>query len=164
MNNNIPTFSKLTKNQKKVIFLLLEEEYGVPSNFLKKTFLYINAKGKVHLTTFDIDKEYNQRVNSVGIYFGTFHDERRFRFSLEGSQMFEGQKNFIILKDEKALQSYLAAENLFDEDIKETNITGTCPFLIVKYKTYNLGCVSKKDTYYLNYLPKSRKLDFNKVF
>jgi hypothetical protein len=27
-----------------------------------------------------------------------------------------------------------------------------------------LGCVSKKEKYYINYLSKSRKLDYNKVF
>lgn len=165
MGNN-PRFSltKLNKQEIKKLIYSLEDAYGVE---LKKLFSYnffVTAKDKVYISTLNPNNLELDTINSIGLYFGTLHGKDKFRLSIEGSQFVNPKKNYIILKDEKALASYLAAENLFDDDIKEVSNEPGTPYLIVIYKKENLGCVSIKDNYYLTYMPKSRKLDYNKVF
>ena len=104
-----------------------------------------------------------QRVNTIGLYFGAYHNDNRFRLSIEGSKLIKPQKNFLEL-NEKSLNTYLSGENLFAEEIEKINHEDNCPFLIVKFKDENLGCMNLKDNVFLTYLSKSRKLDHNKLF
>ncbi|NCC70890.1 hypothetical protein EOM09_04875 [bacterium] len=109
-----------------------------------------------------MDLENIKRINGLGIYFGTFHDELRFRLSIEGSQLLNVEKNYISIGD-RAFKSYVAGENLFLNEIDEIVDNGA-NFLVVKYDNENIACVSRKNDEFLNYVSKSRKLDFNKVF
>ena len=90
------------------------------------------------------------------------HDNERLRLSLEGSQLIKPKNNYIKI-DQRTLKSYLAGENLFINEINEVN-NNSSPFLIVIYENTNLGCVNIKNDKILNYMPKSRRLCFNKVF
>jgi ribosome biogenesis protein Nip4 len=164
VNKHIPLFSPLTKKELHIIRETIENGFGDDFTKFNQYSFYKTQRDKVYMTTFSLEENRFKNINSIGIYFGTFHDSERFRLSIEASQYINPIKNYIVLKDHKALQSYLAAENIFEEDIKEKNITNTTPFIIVQYENENLGCVSKKEGYYLSYIPKSRKLDFNKVF
>lgn len=156
-------FQVLKNSQKKNIILKLEEVYDVKLNNLLDYTFYLNHKGKIFIFNGSLDNLDLSRINNCGIYFGTFHDDDRFRLSLEGTKFLNPKKNYVILKTE-TLKNYLAAEDLFEEDLEETNYDETYPFLIVKLGENKLGCVSKKENSYLNYIPKSRKLDFGKVF
>ena len=72
-------------------------------------------------------------------------------------------KNYIKL-DEKAMKSYVTAENLFVEEVEQVEFTSSAPFKIVVYNKDNLGCMSHRDKEFLTYMSKSRKLDYGKVF
>ena len=157
-------FQKLKKNQVKELLEKIKFLYECSIENLEKYNYYISNKGKVHVSLHDVDKLNIDRINSIGLYFGTYHDEERFRLSIEGSQLINPKRNFVELKDENSLKSFLAAENIFKNELKSFNHEDNCPFLIVKYKNYFLGSISPKNYLILNYTPKSRKLDYNKVF
>ncbi len=153
----------LKKSQINQIVDTISKAYDFNCDFLKEYNFVINSRQKIHITTINLKEVDIERINSVGIYFGTMHDDETIRLSIEGTNMIKPKKNFIELTPE-SLKSYLAAENLFLEEVKEVNNDKTYPFLIVKYEKENLGCVSIKDNMFLNYTSKSRKLDYNKVF
>ena len=158
------TFSinPLKKSQVRDLINYLEETYGCNLEELKSYYFYLTGRGKVYLSTLRVDDLELDRVNGVGLYFGTFHDDERFRLSIEGSRLINPKKNYAVLKDE-FLKSYLAAENLFEEELEKVSYEGG-DFLIVQIGENNLGCVSKKEKEFLSYVPKSRKLDYDKVF
>ncbi len=158
------SFTKLEKQEKKKLIYSLEDGYGCQLEELFQYEYYVTSKNKVYISSVDPSDLPLNSINSLGLYFGTFHSKDKFRLSIEGSKWIIPKKNYIILKDEKALASYLAAENVFEEDISEKNIQTGTPYIIVLYNNHQLGCVSQKENYYLTYLPKSRKLDYNKVF
>lgn len=162
-SNTHQVFAKLENKDKKHLLLLLEQNYGVSTEFLNQYYFFITGKEKVYISTFDPNNLGIYSINSFGLYFGTYHLSDKFRLSIEGSQLITPQKNYIVLYD-LSLASYLAAENLFEEDISQISNTGETTYLIVRYGEENLGCVSYKQNYYLTYVPKSRKLDYNKVF
>ena len=157
------TFSKIKSSDVKELLLKLKSYYGIETENLRKYFFYMNHRGKVYLSSVDLSTLEVERINSIGLYFGTYHDEERFRLSIEGSQFIEPKRNFVLLNEE-ALKSYLAAENLFLEEVEELDWKDYCPFVIVRFNGESLGCMSVKGNELLNYVSKSRKLDFNKVF
>ncbi len=149
----------------------LEKSYGVILDNLRDYFFYKHNTGKIYISkvylsnlkNLDIN---NQKIMSIGIYFGTVLNEAlRFRLSIEGTQFVEPKFNFIEL-DFKILKKYLSAENLFSEEITLLNKNEEVfsEFLVVKYKDKNIGVVSYKQGIYLTYMPKSRKIDFDKAF
>lgn len=141
----------------------LSSFYDCDLEFLKGYNFYVRSRGKVYMTQFDINSLDIERINSFGLYFGTFHDDERFRLSIEGSKFVKPKKNFVEI-DENTLKSYLAGENLFKDEVKNISWEDRCPFLIVICGDENLGCTNIKDDMLLNYVSKGRKLDFNKVF
>lgn len=153
----------LKKSKKEELINKLSIYYGTNLEQLKSYSFYMSEKTrKVHMCKLDTEIEL-KRVTNVGLYFGTYHDEDRFRLSIEGSQFIKPTKNFLVLKEEN-LKSYLATESLFVEEIKEYNWQENAPFLIVIYNNENIGCINIKEKEILNYIPKSRKLNFNKLF
>ena len=156
-------FSKLNEQKKILLIKNLEKDYGFDTSFLKEFEFYLTSKNKVMLSKINIDKIKFERINSIGIYFGTYHNETRFRLSLEGSKFIKPTKNYIKINKE-ILKSYVAAENLFTNEVEMINCEPTAPFKIVTYENENLGCVSHREKELLTYMPKSRKLDYNKIF
>ena len=155
-------FIKLKTSKVKELLSYLEEVYGCKLDDLYSYDFFINSKNKVYVFSGNLDGFDMRRVNLVGLYFGTYHSDSKFRLSIEGSKFVNPKKNFVVLKEE-FLKNYLASENLFLEEIEEDKSQENV-FLIVKCSGENLGCVSKKDNLYINYVPKSRKLEFNRVF
>jgi len=156
-------FTKLNSQKKKLLISNLEIDYGFNTSFLNNYIFYITSKNKVLISKVDIDKIKLDRINSIGIYFGVYHDEIRFRLSLEGSKFIKPTKNYIKINKE-IMKSYVAAENLFLEEVEMINCDKISPFKIVVFENDNLGCVSHRNKELLTYMPKSRKLDYNKVF
>ncbi len=156
-------FTKLNSERKNLLIKTLGTDYGFDTEFLNDFIFYITSKDKIMLSKIDIDKLNLERVNSLGIYFGIFHSETKFRLSLEGSKMIIPTKNYIKL-DEKAMKSYVTAENLFVEEVEQVKFTDSAPFKIVVYNKDNLGCMSHREKEFLSYMSKSRKLDYGKVF
>lgn len=154
---------KIPSKEKKAIFEEISTNYDSNIDYFKDKNLYKNQKGKVYLTHINIEELNIERINGFGIYFGTIHDSGRFRLSIEGTQLINVKQNYVVLKEEK-FSNYLAAENLFPEDLEVINREENCPFLIVKFNNDNLGCVTIKEDNVQNYIAKSRKLDYNKVF
>lgn len=164
--NNSNSFlpNKLSQRDKINLIEKLEFFYDSELSILKEYNFYYNENTKkIHISKINLSELEITRFSGVGIYFGVFHDSNRFRLSLEGSKFIKPKRNFIKINQE-SLNSYLAAENLFKDEVKEISWEDKCPFLIVIYENENLGSISVKDDYLLNYLPKSRKLDFNKLF
>jgi len=165
-NNNKTLFFQILKKSKVTDLINnLSDIYETKLENLSKYYFYSNSKGKTFISKIEISELNFNRINSIGLYFGTFHDEHRFRLSIEGSRLIKPKNNYIKIS-KKQLKNYLAAENLFITEIEELKESNKSSFLIVKYENENLGCVSikKNDNLLLNYIPKARKLDFNKVF
>lgn len=155
---------KLNSKQKKELIEKLSFLYNSNIDFLKDYHFYLaSKKNKIYISKIDIQNLNLTKISSIGLYFGAFHDDERFRLSIEGTKLIDPKRNYVILKKE-ALSSYLAAEDLFKEDLEYINWEDNCPFLIVKYENEKLGSVNIKENSILNYIPKSRKLDYNKVF
>lgn len=140
----------------------LENIYDCNLENLKSYYFYINPKGKIAISTVKLEDLKLDRVNSMGLYFGTMHDNERFRLNIEGTKFIKPKKNFVML-DEKALKSYISGENLFFDEV-EMNWDNEAQFLIAIYDNENIGVLSVKDKELLNYLSKGKRLDFNKVF
>lgn len=157
-------FTKLDSKKKAELIENLKNDYGCETDFLNDYEFYLTSKDKVQISKVNLDNENIERINSLGVYFGVFPNETRFRLSLEGSKFLKPTKNIIELNDKQILSSYLSAENLFDTEVKEIEFTDNVPFKIVQFEGENLGTVSHKEKEFLNYIPKSRKLDYNKLF
>ncbi|MCA9486665.1 hypothetical protein H6501_05455 [Candidatus Woesearchaeota archaeon] len=153
----------LSEEQKDTLIERLQEWYKQELSFLKNKYFYVTAKDKVFLSTVSPEEFPQARVNNVGIYFGTFHDSKRFRLSIEGALLIKPKQN-LILVEEKAAKSFLSGENLFEEEGQRFEVTSTCPFQVVVWNNTPIGLVSIKGKELLSYLSKGRKLDFNKVF
>lgn len=157
---------KLSSRDKLSLIKKLEDNYGDNLESLKEYNFYINNNSKkVFISKITLGDFEITRFSGIGIYFGTFHDNNRFRLSLEGSKFINSKKNFIKINF-NILKSYIAKENLFEDEVDEINIDkeNKSAFYIVIYDNENLGCVSFKKGIFLNYIPKSRKLDYNKLF
>ena len=156
--------TKFDSKQKEQLMKKLRCYYGDDLEKLKNFYFYFNPRTeKIFVSKIDLEKISINKITGIGLYFGTFHSNDRFRLSIEGSKFVIPKKNFIEIDFEK-LKSYLTGENLFQEEVKIENLEKNCPFYIVKYKNENIGCVSLKENIFLNYIPKSRRLDFNKLF
>lgn len=156
-------YTSIKKNEITELILKLSSFYGCNLEFLKEYYFYVNNKGKVHISKINVNELNLNRINSIGVYFGTYHDDNRFRLSLEGTKFIKPSKNYLIL-NQKSLNTYLSGENLFKEEVEKIDSSDNCPFLIVQYKNENLGCMNIKDNMLLTYMSKTRKLDFNKLF
>ncbi len=137
--------------------------YDIDTSSLEKYNFYMNKKNKIHVSTIDLSRESLQRVNALGIYIGSMLDSGKFRPSLEGIRLINPRTNVITIS-EKILASFLAGENLFKDEIESINENNNTPFLGVKFKEDFIGIVGVQEREYTNYLSKSRKMDFNKVF
>jgi len=137
--------------------------YDSDLSFLKKYHFFKNSSEKVYIFNGEYEFIDQSRINSIGIYFGTFHNGNKFRLSIEGSKFVKPKQNYVKL-NQKAFNSYITAENLFIDEVEEISKTGSSPFLIVVFEDENLGSVSIKENIILNYMPKSRKINYNKVF
>lgn len=155
--------SRLTSKEVDLMFSQFSAWYGVDCTFLKSYFFYRSSKERIHISSVDMDSFSDLRILNCGMYFAKEHDNNRIRLSQEGAQLLKPIKNVLVLT-EKGFASYICGESLFLEEGQELDCDGKCPFLIAKYKDVFLGCVSRKDPYYLNYISKGRKLDHNKVF
>lgn len=154
----------LKTSQVRELIEKLELFYGCNLDSLKNQKFFISEKKKkVYLSNFDFQELDFKRVSGHGLYFGTFHDGNRFRLSIEGTRFITPKKNFVLI-DEDNLKSYVTGENLFKDEVKEVSWQDKCPFLIVRHGDENLGCVNLKDDILISYMPKSRRLDFNKIF
>ncbi|MEC8220892.1 MAG: hypothetical protein VX028_02365 [Nanoarchaeota archaeon] len=175
MTKNNFSILKLKKNQVKHLLETLSTYYQCETKELNSKYFYTTPKGKVYICEENIAVLENQqnihpneitfpRINSIGMYFGTYHDEERFRLSIEGSALLDPKANFIELKDENALKSYISAENITKEEVSNYDHSNHCPFLIVRYNGNSIGSVSPKEGMFINYVPKSRKLEYSKLF
>lgn len=155
----------LDKNSIKELVERLSFFYDVDLSFLYSYEFYLNDKeDKLFICSVDLKSISElERVQGYGLYFGTFHDNQRFRLSIEGSKFINPKKNFVRI-NEKSLKNYVAGEDLFVDEVVEYDWSNNCPFLIVQFEDENIGSVNLKDKVFLNYVPKSRRLEFNRIF
>lgn len=161
-------FDNKQLNSKEVenILNLIKKYYDADISNLKNYFFSINENTrKIFISNFSLDDLGVDlpRINSHGMYFATMHDGGRVRLSIEGSKLISAKKNFIVLNEEN-LKSYVSGEDLFFDEVEEINKDNTAPFLIVKYKDENIGCMGLTKDSLMTYVPKSRRLEFNRIF
>ena len=161
--------TKLNESKKNKILKNLEKNYKCDILELKKYNFYIQKSFKVFISKIDLNLINLENLNlrkivNIGLYFGRVLDDKfeRFRLSIYGTQMIIPKNNYIVL-DRKFFEKYLARENLFESEIKQIKKDDFCEFLIVSYDKKNYGVVSKKQEMYLNYIPKERKIEYNKL-
>ena len=133
-NNNKTLFFQILKKSKVTDLINnLSDIYETKLENLSKYYFYSNSKGKTFISKIEISELNFNRINSIGLYFGTFHDEHRFRLSIEGSRLIKPKNNYIKIS-KKQLKNYLAAENLFITEIEELKESNKSSFLIVNPK------------------------------
>jgi NOL1/NOP2/fmu family ribosome biogenesis protein len=163
------SFTKLHEKKKENIILYLEDLYKTNLDNLREYFFYIYKSGRIYIGEIDI---YNtlikelklNKIISTGIYFGreVGTEKVKFRLSLEGSKLVNPKDNFLILNYTN-LKKYLSKENMFENEIEELHCENLRDFIIVKYKNFNLGTMSKQESHFLNYLSKGRKIECGKL-
>ncbi|MFT4244335.1 MAG: hypothetical protein ACMXYB_02665 [Candidatus Woesearchaeota archaeon] len=158
------TLRELASQELEQIISKIETTYDT-SFKITPTRLYINSKNKIYFSTITQFPPNLSRINGIGLYIATLLDTGEIRLSIEGTQLLQTPKqNYVILKD-KFISSYVSGENLFFDEIEKESEIQTAPFQIVLTSSKeSIGVISKKEKYYLNYLSKGRKMDFNKVF
>ena len=158
------TLEEVSKEEMNSIISKIESTYNTTFKLYPK-IMFINSKNKLYFSTIPQIPEHITRLNSIGLYIGTKLDTGEIRLSIEGTQLLNhATQNYVILKDE-SLSSYVSGENLFFDEIQEESEIQTAPFQIVYTSSKeSIGVISKKEKYYLNYLSKGRKMDFNRVF
>jgi len=159
---SFPTFSKLKSKEVKLLLEKINKWYGAEISQLRKYSFYVTSKGKLYLSSIAVEELKTKRITGIGMYFGTFPDEKRFRLSIEGSKLIKPKKNYIKL-NKKSILSYISGENLFKDEIK-INTDNTAPFLIVQYNEDNIGVTSVSENIINTFIPKGRRLNFNKMF
>ena len=158
------TLTQLSAEELTRIISKIETTYNTTFK-ITPTRLYINSKNKIYFSTIVQMPANLLRINGIGLYIGTLLDTGEIRLSMEGTQLLKPPtQNYVILKDE-FLSSYVSGENLFFDEIEKESEIQTAPFQIVLTSSKDsIGVISKKEKYYLNYLSKGRKMDFNRVF
>ena len=159
---SLPDLSKLKSKEVKQLLSKLELWYDIDSSFLKEYSFYNTPKGKLYIANVSLEELDLKGITGIGMYFGTFADNDRFRLSIEGSRLIKAKKNFIELND-KSIKSYISGENLFKEEVKIT-YSNDSPFVIVKYEEENIGVASISDDLIHTFVPKGRRLNFNRLF
>ncbi len=156
------THKILSKKDKENLLNYVKDNYGCNIDKIIDYNFYLNENNnKVYICNFKVENLNLKNIINIGLYFGKFHDNNRFRLSFEATRNLNIEKNYIMLKQS---DNFLNKENLFKEEIESINSDGKCPFLVVKFENENWGCVSKKDKYFVSYLPKSRKISHKKMF
>lgn len=158
----------LKKSEVKILLDKISQYYNCDISNLENYNFYFNEKNdKIYISTYNVEELGLDRVSNHGLYFGSYHDNGRFRLSIEGSKFVIPNKNYVKISP-SSLKSYVAGENLFADEVLELNYDENAPFLVVIYDNgeqfENVGSISVKENFLLNYVPKSRRLDFNKIF
>ncbi len=150
----------LNKKEIKEILVIIKNQWNTDLEldyafFLsQKENLYIVNK---EIANYDLS---GLRINSVGIYFGEFHNGE-LRLSIEGSQIIgkHAKKNVVELKDED-IKKWLNGQEIMILDFgfwiaDLENISG---FVIIKNKNDFYGCGKVVGNRILNYVPKNRRV------
>lgn len=141
-------FKVLNSREKKEIFRMLEEQFGVKDpldyvfleNNKEKIFIVSPAFGKIN--------EKELRINNVGMYFAA-REKDGLRLSVEGSQLVKATKN-VIEVDKMQAHQWLKGEDIA--------IEGNNGYVLVRYKKDMLGCGHVKNNILKNMVPKERRL------
>jgi NOL1/NOP2/fmu family ribosome biogenesis protein len=158
---------KLQNSFKKDFISKIQKYYSFNfENYLKDKYFYKTEKGKIYLSNFNLDELKNVdlfKISSLGMYFGTLTDAKDIRLSIEASNLIAPKKNYVLLKSE-CFKKYLSGKDLDISCFEKSEIFEKSPFYIVKYEEYNLGVISIKENYVYNFIPKSRRVDEEKLF
>lgn len=144
----------LNNKEIKRILNSIEEQWGAK---IKLNYAFLqNQKNRVFLVSKDISSIdlSKLRVNSIGMYFCELNDAS-IRLSIEGSQIIgpKATKNIIEINEEQTRQ-WFRGEDL---EVKEIY----AGFVILKHKSYFLGCGKYKDSKVLNYVGKERRINIS---
>lgn len=150
----------LSGERKKKIYSYIRENYGVE---LDEYFFYEGGNERIYISDLDLlGKKINTKVVNVGIYLGKFQKER-FRLSIPGANIVKPVRNYLVLKEE-SLSSFLFGENLWKEDFEDIERVDLGIFLPVCYNGYFLGSVMYTGKDFMNFVPKGKRISFNKVY
>ncbi|MFW6230784.1 MAG: methyltransferase RsmF C-terminal domain-like protein [Nanoarchaeota archaeon] len=144
----------LNSREKKRLFAMMADQWGMDTNFLKEHVVVQTGSGKIFFLTKDTAEligEMNIKVYSFGNYFGTIVKDE-FRASIEGSQFLgkHAMKNVIDLTPDQA-KAWISGEDIQ----MDADASGYC---LIRYKDDFLGCGKYTGNTLLNYVPKSRRI------
>ena len=144
----------LNNREAKRILDRVDEQWGVESSFLLKTFsLVLSEKQKVYLINREIHSIDSSElsISSVGLYFANVKDAE-VRLSIEGSQLIgpHATKNvFEITRDQ--VEDWIRGRDL------ETT-QALSGYVIVRCDKDFIGCGHFKDGIITNFVPKNRRI------
>ena len=166
MRKELHKNSFIEKLNTKKILKELSQIYEVSLKCLESKFFYKKQNDKIFMSDFDfdiIDFLDEKRVVNFGIYFATLNNFKKLRLSVEGSKYFlEAQKNFAII-EKNSLKKYLSQKDLEEKDFEKIEKNSKTNYLIVKFENKTLGIIDNSKGRFLNYIPKSRKIDEDKI-
>ena len=138
----------LNTREKKEIFQMLEEQFGIKEHV--DYIFFENNKEKIFIisSAFAQLNQAQVRINNIGMYFAT-REKDGLRLSIEGAQLVNAKKNSIELTKEQAHQ-WMKGEDIPME--------GNLGYVIVRYKKDTFGCGSLKNNILRNMVPKERRL------
>jgi NOL1/NOP2/fmu family ribosome biogenesis protein len=147
----------LNSKEIKHIYELLREQYGYEGK-LDVAFLLSEKKERVYIFTKDLAGVdiANLRVDTMGMYFGTFFEDK-LRITVDGTQMIGPSctKNIITI-DKKEMQVWMQGEKLMLSQLSHPPAETPTGFVIIKYQDDFLGCGKIGGDLILNYVPKTR--------
>jgi len=120
------------------------------NNLLKSYSIFENNKGKIYITTKEINK-LNLKLNSIGIYFAKRHPRLNLiTLSIEGSQLLGKFSRNILELNKKQIEEWIKANNI---EIKKPDNIYT-----VSYKNNFFGTGIINNNILKNFIGKDRKL------
>lgn len=148
-------FKIVSKKETKQLISKLEQQYNIKN--LNLEYILLKIKEKIYIISKDFSKIdlTNLNINSIGLYFADITN--KIRLTIEGSQIIGPLANNNLLEiNEEQLKEYFKGNNLkTTKSFKD--------FVILKYQNKFLGTGKYKDNQIINFFPKERRINYNKI-
>jgi hypothetical protein len=144
--------NKANSKEKKTIFKLFKEKYGLEKEVFKKQSLYIGTKNRVYLGPKNILPIPRTSNNGILILRDNFLKPTTNFFQIFGNKITE---SFLEITKEQAI-AYMKGDDL---EI-ESELDG---YILIKYKDYPLGCGFIRENKIKNQIPKSKRLEIHYI-
>jgi len=142
------------------ILQIIENRFGAELEDLMDNYLFLkDEKGKIWICNKEIMNVELQglRVQKVGLYFGFFESEKKFRLSIEGTQIIGklATRNVVELSSEEA-EIWMRGLDLEKKLPESSNVSNGA--VILKHGNDFLGCGIYREGKVMNMIPKERRI------
>jgi len=152
-------FEALNSKARKAFYSLLRETYGIPADWEFDGIIFKSEKNKyylLHRKFIDVSEK-NLRTRLLGIYIAEVNNYGEIRLSFEGSGIVgpHATKNVLELTQEQ-MKSVMSGEDFeIEGEFAQYQI-----LLFKDSMNHYLGCAKIKNGVLLNFVPKSRRVNF----